>query len=74
MQRYATKNTGQVGLGSSRPGQISAWSHIKPGGDVFNKKRVCSTKGGGRMCDTKKHIILLTAYTIFYTTPGFDVK
>ena len=37
------KNAGQLGLGSSRPvssppGQISAWSHIKPGGNVFNKK------------------------------------
>ena len=31
-------NAGQLGLGSSRPGQISAWSHIKPGGKVFNKK------------------------------------
>ena len=42
-------NAGQFGLGSSwpgssRPGQISAWSHIKPGGDVFNKKEFIQQK------------------------------
>ena len=33
-------NAGQLGIGSSRPGQTLALTHIKSGGNVFNKKEL----------------------------------
>ena len=73
-------NAGQLGLGSSRPesgrpgssrpGQISAWSHIKPGGDVFNKKKEFIQQKLEEGCVILRNIILCAAYSIFYTAPG----
>ena len=68
MNGNTAANAGQLGLGSSRPGQISAWSHIKPGGNVFNKKEFIQQKVGGRMSDTKKHNYMCRLFHFLYGT------
>ena len=56
-----TMNAGQLGLGSTWPGST------RPGGNVFNKKRVYSTKVGGRMSDTKKHNFMCCLFHFLYS-------
>ena len=46
----------------------SAWSHIKPGGNVFNKKEFIQQKVGGRMSDTKKHNFMRRSFHFLYRT------
>ena len=71
-------NAGQLGLWSSQPessrprsswpGQISAWSHIKPGWNVFNKIEFIQQKLEER-CLMLRNIILCAPYSSFYTAP-----
>ena len=67
-------NAGQLGLGSSRPessrpGSSRPGPHIKPGGNVFNKKEFILQKLE-EGCLILRNIILCAAYSIFYTAPG----
>ena len=47
----------------------SAWSHIKPGGNVLNKKEFLQQKLE-EGCLVLRKIILCATYSIFYIAPG----
>ena len=44
-----------------------AWSHIKPGGNVVNKKEFRGNVGG-RMSDTKKHNFMCRLFHFLFHT------
>ena len=63
-------NAGQLGLGSSRPescrpGVKSAWSHIKPCRNVFNKKEFIQQKLEEGLRNIIFHFLYRTSDTLY---------